>query len=369
MRLFLLSLCMIFLVESPLVAQVDSTSMMKHADYTSQLEVSLYKGFIMMHDEKIGHLIKSHPQGFRISYLRNTYGAKYWEQAYGYPDVGISLSYQDYMNPILGKSLAIVPFLNLYLYRGRISRLSGTLGTGLAYHTNPHNQKDNNSNLALGSSFSAALNVALKYQASITNELSAGMFVHMDHYSNGAIRKPNSGINLVQTGASLSLNLQKQRPQFQKWPKQSLTDKKMFLTLLPSISFKEVGRGGGVIHPSYNLNISINHPLSWFHTINFGVDGFYDIALKKWIEEDNPGDTTDFKSAAITLGHQLMIGKVSFLTQLGYHVYRPYEGLYSDFYQRYGLRIHLHPHIAVSGSLKTYLGKAEHVEWGLLFRL
>ncbi|WPP50185.1 acyloxyacyl hydrolase [Catalinimonas niigatensis] len=361
--------CLIVLLQSSLLAQSTDHESFPASAYTSQIEGSLYKGFIMMHDEKIGHLIKSHPQGFRISYIRNTYGAKYWEQAYGYPDLGISFSYQNYLNPILGKSLAIVPFLNLYLYRGKISSLSGSLGTGLAYHTNPHDQKNNNSNLALGSSFSAALYIALKYQVSITNDLSAGMFVHMDHYSNGAIRKPNSGINLIQTGASFSFNFQKQGHQFQKWPKKTLTNKKFYLTLLPSISFKEVGRGGGVIHPSYNLNVSINHPLSWFHTINFGVDGFYDIALKKWIEEDTPGNTTDFKSAAITLGHQLMIGKISFLTQLGYHVYRPYTGLYSDFYQRYGLRIHLHPHIAVSGSLKTYLGKAEHVEWGLLFRL
>lgn len=322
-----------------------------------------------MHDEKIGHLIKSHPHGFKINYIRNTYGAKYWEQAYGYPDWGLSFSYQDYLNPVLGKSMALIPFLNLYLYRGKFSSLSGTLGAGVAYHTNPHDQQDNNSNLALGSTFSFTLHTALKYQLRITDVLSGGLFLQMDHYSNGAIKKPNSGINLVQTGALLRFDLRKEKYEFQKWPKQSLASKKMYLTLLPSISFKEIGRGGGVIHPSYNLNVSLNQPLSQVSSINFGMDGFYDIALKKWIAEDNPESNADFKSAALTLGHQLMIGKISFLTQFGYFVYRPYQDLYSNFYQRYGLRVHVHPHIAVGASLKTYLGKAEQVEWGLLFRL
>ena len=369
MRLYLLSLCGILLLQSPLVAQLDTPVNPDQAAYTSQIEVAWYKGFIMMHDEKIGHLVKSHPQGFRINYMRKTYGAKYWEQVYGYPDLGISFSYQNYLNPVLGKSLAIVPFLSLYPYRGKISSLSATLGTGLAYHTNPHHQRDNNSNLALGSSFSFALYTSLKYRLKISDHLSGGFFIHMDHYSNGAMRKPNSGINLVQTGLSLGLDLQGNKPQFKQWPKQALLNKDIYLSLLPSISFKEVGRGGGVVFPSYNLNVSLNKPLSLLSTINFGVEGFYDIALKKWIAEDSPESDIDFKAAAVTLGHQLMIGKVSFLTQLGYHVYRPYQGLYTDFYQRYGLRVHFHPHVAVSGSLKTYLGKAEHIEWGLLFSL
>lgn len=368
MRL-LSNLCFVLLCQSLALAQTDAPIGLKRADYTSQIEVSLYKGFIMLHDEKIRHLVKSHPEGFRITYRRNTYGAKYWEQALAYPDWGFSFSYQNYLNPVLGKSVSLIPFLNLYPYRGKISSISGMLGVGFAYHTNPHHQQNNSSNIVLGSAFSFSLYAALKYQVRLTEELSAGLFIHIDHYSNGAIRKPNSGINLVQTGVSVNADLQKQKPQFQKWDKRPVTDTKMYFTFLPSLSFKEVGRGGGVILPSYNLNVSINRPLSSLSILNLGMDGFYDIALKNWIAENNPESGVDFKSVALTVGHQLMIGKVSFLTQLCYHVYRPYKNLYPEFYQRYGLQLHIHPHVALSGSLKTYLGKAEQAEWGILFKL
>ncbi len=352
-----------------LAQEKDNTAPIDSPGYTSQLEISAYKGYIMMHGEGIGHLIKSHPHGFRVSYLRNTYGQRYWEQAFGYPDVGFSFCYQDYLNPVLGQSMAVETFLNLYLYRGKLSSLTGALGTGIAYHTHPHDQKDNNSNVALGSSFSFALYTALKYQLRITDYLSGGIFIHMDHFSNGGIRKPNSGINIVQTDLSLKFDLHAEKPEFKRWSKQSLSDRSLYFTLLPSFSFKEIGRGGGVMHPCYNLNLAVNKPLSVFSTINLGMDGYYDIAMKKWIVEENSENQADFKSAAVTLGHQLMIGKVSFLTQFGYYFYRPYRRISSDLYQRYGLRVHVHPHIAASASMKTFLGKAEQVEWGLLFSL
>ncbi len=338
--------------------------------YDSHLELMLFRGFILMHDQKIGHLIKSHPQGFKLNYVKNTNGKKYWEAHYGYPDLGISVSYQNYRNPQLGHSLSLIPYISFYPLRGEKSSLKWNMGTGLAYHTNPHHQQDNNLNIALGSALSSALYVGFQYQLKITPSLTGGLFFHVDHYSNGGFKKPNSGINLVQGGVSLSHKLQKSTADRQRWEKQLLTDKRLYVSVLPNISFKELGRGGGRAHPSYNFSINLNKPVTRTSIINIGLDGAYDIAMKRWIAEEDLEEDQDFKSAALTLGHELMVDRFSFLTQLGYHVYRPKTTLhFQDFFQRYGLRVYFNPKFAVSGSLKTYFGKAEQIEWGLLFRL
>lgn len=366
MRKLLVGTLVVLLTVSTLYAQTRA----KLPRYNDHLELMLFRGFIMMHDQKIGHLIKSHPQGFKLNYIKNTNGKKYWEAHYGYPDLGVSFSYQDYRNPSLGHSIAMIPYISFFPLRTARSSIKWNMGTGVAYHTQPHHQTDNNLNIALGSALSSALYVGFQYQLKITSSLKGGLFFHVDHYSNGGIKKPNSGINLVQSGFSISYSLKKEELQRQSWEKKPLSDKKVYLSVLPSISFKELGRGGGEAHPSYNLSVSVNKPLSTVSIINFGLDGHYDIAMKRWIAEEDLEEPQDFKSASIHLGHELMVDRFSFLVQLGYHFYRPETTLaFRDFFQRYGLRLYMTPKIALSGSLKTYFGKAEQIEWGLLFRL
>jgi len=337
--------------------------------YNHALEAMVYRGFILKHDTRMGHLIRSNPQGFKVNYTKKTLGRNYWEAHYGYPDLGISFGFQDYRNPELGQSLSIVPFISLYPFRTERSSLSWIMGTGLAYHTRPFHPRDNVTNIALGSPWSAALYVSCQYQIQLTPRLISGFFLHLDHYSNGGFQKPNLGINLIQGGVSVT-HLLNQAPKERKtWERKTPTNRKAFLSFLPSVSFKELGRGGGEVFPSYNLSITLNKPVSRVSVINLSVDGFYDIAMREWIATEEPELDVDFKSAAINLGHELMVDRFSFLLQLGYHFYRPYTGLYQDFFQRYGLRLYLHPKLALSGSLKAYFGKAEQIEWGLLYRL
>ncbi|WP_277477674.1 acyloxyacyl hydrolase [Catalinimonas alkaloidigena] len=317
----------------------------------------------------MGHLVKSHPQGFRASYLIHTNGNKYWQQLYAYPDIGISFSYQDYLNPTLGKSLCLMPFMQLYMHRGRVSNLLADFGIGVAYHTNPYHSKNNDRNVALGSHFSFSLNASLKYQLSISNVFSTGLLVHFEHYSNGGYKKPNSGANLLQGGFFINHKLKPYvKATHRQWEKVPLQEKEIYFTILPSFSLKELGIGSSIF-PSYNLGVHINKPVSHISTLNFGVDAYHDIAIKKRISRKKPEEHIDHKSLAITGGHELMINKISFVTQVGYYIYRPYKDLYREFFQRYSLRIYVNPRLAVSGGLKVYLGKAEHVEWGLMFKL
>jgi len=335
----------------------------------SLLELSFFHGMILMHDEKIRHLVQSHPSAAKLNYLLRTSGLKTWHQLYGFPEFGVALEYQHYRHPSLGKSISLIPNLNLYVYRGRYSSVLGNMGVGIAYHTNPYHRTYNTQNLALGSTLSFALNIALKYQHRLSTDLAAGAFVHLDHYSNGGLKKPNSGLNLVQGGFYLRQEFQRKEIYKPQNERAAFQPQKTYLTVLPSISFKELGRGGGVLHSSYNLSLHLNKQVSHLSVLNFGLDAYWDIARKKWIAQMHDGDEVDYKTIALSGGHELMINKVAFLTQLGYHIYQPYKGLYGELFQKYGLRVYVHPQLAISGSLKSYLGKAEHIEWGLLLKL
>lgn len=331
--------------------------------------MDVFQGFIIEHSDRISHLTNSYPTGFSFHFKRSTYGQKYWEYLYGYPDLGMRLTHHNYHNHMLGESITLVPYISFFPYRGQLSSFTWTMGSGLAYHTRPHHQTDNNLNVALGSHLTFALHCALHYQLMLGDHFAAGAFLQIDHFSNGAHTKPNSGINLMQAGVSLSRKLSRGSRVYREWDKQKLENRQMYVSLLPSVSFKELGNGGGQVLPSYNLHVSLNKPLGHMSTLNIGLEGFYDLAMRDWIARKSSHQNVDFKSAALTIGHELRVARVGLLTQMAYHIYQPYTGLFGSLYQRYGLRIYFHERVAFSGSLKTYLGKAEQVEWGFLFRL
>src|SRR5690625_6245884 len=59
------------------------------------LDVNYYYGSILPHSEKIKHLISAHPDGFFLSFQQKTFGDKEWQRRLNYPDLGITLHYQN----------------------------------------------------------------------------------------------------------------------------------------------------------------------------------------------------------------------------------------------------------------------------------
>ena len=86
--LFCLSFCIVFSQEK----KPTSTS----------FDVNYFSGNIALHNDDILHLIKGHPEGFILSWNKKTFGEEAWQQRYNYPDYGLSLSYQDLKNDVLG---------------------------------------------------------------------------------------------------------------------------------------------------------------------------------------------------------------------------------------------------------------------------
>ena len=80
----------------------------------SSIDVNYFKGNIALHNNSILHLITGHPEGVIVSWNKKTFGLNTWEQRYNYPDYGVSFSYQNLKNEVLGNNFNI-PFVDLNL--------------------------------------------------------------------------------------------------------------------------------------------------------------------------------------------------------------------------------------------------------------
>ncbi|MGC1631619.1 MAG: acyloxyacyl hydrolase, partial [Gelidibacter sp.] len=76
----------------------------------------------------------------------------------------------------------------------------------------------------------------------------------------------------------------------------------------------------------------------------------------------------DYKRVGVFVGHELFINKMSFIAQLGYYAYYPYD-FEGRIYERIGLKRYLGNTFFGALTLKAHGAKAEAVEFGVGVRL
>ncbi len=91
--------------------------------------------------------------GFELFINKNTYGYSFWEHRYRCPDIGLSLTYTDYGNPVLGQSIGGTLYLDMPMMRRPRAMLTVGLGVGLGYHTRPYQPPIENGQYPVGHAY------------------------------------------------------------------------------------------------------------------------------------------------------------------------------------------------------------------------
>ncbi len=344
--------------------------------YTYTIGANAFSGFIMKHDDRIGHLIQAHPVGFELFINQNTYGKKQWQKLYNYPDIGFSVAYFDFRVKELGKMIATTAYLDFYLKRGRKSEVLLKIGTGLGFSTNPYDRETNNKNNVIGSAVSFTMQGRLGYNFKLNDRLKLTSALTLSHFSNGAFKLPNKGINIVSGNLGFSYLLTKNPvPDFRKRSinddNSAKSEKKLHYTFSVFSGVREIIPIGGKKYPFINTVFYADKKLNQKSALLLGADFFHSWAVKQEIKtarELPEGDTPDFKRVGLTIGHELFVSKISLLTQLGVYVYKPFKSG-QPIYQRYGLKYYFNKRLFSGLFLKAHYGVAENVEWGLGIRI
>ena len=85
-------------------------------------------------------------------------------------------------------------------------------------------------------------------------------------------------------------------------------------------------------------------------------------------QENNIAHDLDYKRIGVYIGHELLFGRFSVQTQLGYYVYSPFD-FEGRVYNRIGVKYYLSSKWFVSATLKSHTAKAEALEFSLGIRL
>lgn len=327
--------------------------------------------FIIPHTPSIRHLAVSHPTGVEINVQRQTNGQEPWHAWYRYPKIGLALTYYDYHNPRLGRSYAAGFYLNKSFWHSRRTELNFRIGTGVGYFPVPFDPETNKKNNIVSSRFNATIQTRLEYDVALTEHLGLLLGLGLNHYSNGATTKPNFGINLPTV--LVGLNYHQQRPfrPLDQPPAPAPADLgRTFFNISTSVGGKQWSQSDSRRYLVNSLTLAAGRRVNRKSNLVVGLEGFYDRSLNAQ-QRDSARTTaplTDVKKAGAYVGHELLFGRLAFVSHLGFYVYNPYKSN-KFYYERLGLKYHFTPRAFGGIDLKVHRGAADVIEWRLGMKL
>ncbi len=341
---------------------------------SSTIDVNYFSGNIALHNNSILHLIKGHPEGTIISWNKKTYGNQDWEQRYNYPDYGVSFSYQNLKNDILGNNYSLYGHYNFYFFK---RNLMLRIGQGLAFTTNPYDKINNHKNIAFGSKLMSSTYVMLNYKKErIIDRFGLQAGLSLLHYSNANIKAPNTSVNSITLNVGVTYNLDEDDPEFLNT---IIEEEKFTQPVKYNFVFRSGINESDIIDsgrfPFYIFSAYVDKRISHKSALQLGTEVFFSNFLKEFIAfesvafpQRNIDKDTDYKRVGMFVGHELFINKMSLVTQVGYYVYFPFD-FEGRTYFRIGLKRYFDDKWFAALTLKAHGAAAEAVEFGIGIRL
>ena len=330
-----------------------------------------YYGALFRYRANLPPLSFTHPVALEVYANRHTLGKRQWERQYKHPQLGLAFSYYNYGVPDeLGEAFALTAYMDNTLLRFKNSSLRFNLGTGLVYSTRYYHTETNEMNKAIGSPIAFVLRGTVRYEFPLSEQLFMNMNLAFRHFSNGGFNKPNNGMNFPMVGVGLRFQPWEVNPIKSPDTAATAIDKRIHLNLRLSRGVKEVLRDD-TKHPFYSASLYASKRLTQTNSLLIGMDVMFDTSIREEYINKNlpvPEGQLDSRLVGITLGHELHIGKLSFVFQMGRYLHQPH-GLFPNYYQRWGLKYPLMKHVSASAMLMAHSKTANVVEWGLGFHL
>lgn len=337
------------------------------------LEADYFYGTILEHNPDIAHLITAHPQGLMLAYNRKTYGYEPWERKFNYPDVGYTMIYQDMKNFYLGELYSAYAHFNFYYWK---RRLQFRIGQGVAIATKPYDRVENFINNAYGTRVLSSTMLKFGYkQNNVFRNIGFHAGVTIIHYSNANLRAPNNSTNTWAFTAGLNyFPNAKDFPEYNTTPDTMSYREPIHLNTVVRAGVNQSDINNSGRYGFVNFSVFADKRINYKSSFTAGTDIFFANFLKELIryeaialpDSETTGDE-DWKRVGLFIGHELHFNALSFVSQLGYYVYYPFD-FEGRFYNRLGLKRRFGDHLSGAMTVKSHGAKAEGVEFSVGYR-
>jgi hypothetical protein len=286
----------------------------------------------------------------------------------------------------LGHPSALYMFIDLPLKRYKKWSLDYEMGFGFAANWNRHDLLEGGYFYPIGSFSTVFIDGGINATFPLGKHFYLSGALTYTHFSNGAVRLPNLGVNMV--GARIELQYTfNERPEFiEKTIPKYLKEWEWIALIAPSmrqVAFEYFEADGDKVAAAFDygvisLSTTFNRQIS--HKIKFGIgtDISYNTAyaadtlMVNGVPQKAPFDAADKILIGLYPSFELVLGRLSMIAQPGIYVYqKDVEGYESpSTYQRIGVKYHFWNHLVVGINIRAInFSVADFIEWNIGYRL
>ena len=358
-----------------------------------KLKINYHNGRVLQTNDFVRGINKelspiNHYQAFALQIGEQTTGKNFWEQLYGYPVWGAGLYIADFFNPEeMGYPIAVYGFFEAPFKRWQHFSFNYNLKLGLTFNWRKFDPFINNFNIAIGAGETVYIYSGINISYQINERINFAVGGGFTHFSNGALKKPNFGINTLSPSATISYNLNKNLPEFKKplgkkISQQDAINVSFYAGLKNVLLDNNVTtdiklKYQGVYFPEYGISGIYNKTISYMSKIGFGATFSYDgstnaqVAIENGEIEALDQPFSEKIQMSIYPSYELNYNKVSLIIQPGFYIFRKkIKNQTPVFYQRIGLKYHFYKNIFFAVNLRAYkFYISDYIEWSIGYKI
>lgn len=332
------------------------------------IELSPKIGFLIPHRATMGHLLQGHSKGFELSAVIQTDGRKQWHHDFLFPKAGVSFYFSDWGNKeVLGTGFGLHGFITLPFIKKHGWSFSSRLGAGVGYATKVFNQVTNPKNNALSTKLNSLVFIGAEIEKQF-NKSSIALGTDMTHFSNGAVKVPNLGINIAYISIAYTYYFnnveQKSGATEVRFESDNLSKWKFYSEFIAST--KQIYPTGGRNYGIIGISNFVQYQFTPKCVIEGGLDAVYNQSI---IEEENTSDLSpgDNFQLGVYGAYVLPIHKLQLLLGMGGYLVNPINPN-GSVYHRFGARFKIARRLYANVTIKAHWAKADYFEYGIIYR-
>lgn len=364
----------VFLFHLVLSAQTDSSNGAGNGYY---LGVRTGYGFLWAHRPTMSHLVNKHIPAVEVSIWKTTNLTKCWHQPYKNPQCGASITVIPLGDERLGTAIGLYPYVMFPLRdTDRKLTVNVQLGWGAGVITKRFDALENHQNNAIGSYLNTVILIrgTLKYECSDKFLFETG--IGMTHFSNGAARMPNLGLNIPMIEAGVHFRIADanevcdDRIRAKVMHTDSLiNDRQWHLTGIITAGANDIEVPGGNRFGHINCQFTYMRNTARKHRFGGGVDVMYSQGVHHMmVYGDNPTTALQAVQVGVKGGYELVVGRLYLPIEIGVYAISKYKTA-GMIYNRIAARYLVTDHLVLNLSLKTHIARAEYWEMGIGWRI
>ena len=337
------------------------------------LSIEPRAGFVAPHHDYIAYFLRHNVAAFRLNVGLQTDGTKDWHIRFRYPVIGLG-----YYRSNLGNSQHFGNLHGLYTYfdnhfltpQHRLN-VGHRISFGLSYATKHYHAQRNPQHFVL----STAINVffqydlLLRYQA--TQNLSFALMTGITHASNGNLREPNKGFNIITAGLEARYSLKPLTTLLSNTPPTKSDTTRLALLVGIMGGAKTIAVGNNHLYASIGISTELQYRIGHASIVGIEVDAYRDNSTRLcYIDRHRTEDgfrNGMYYRMAIYPTYIIHAGRLGISLQPGIYINR--TTLDGRFTYKLGLRWQMLRDVYASIAIKThYFGNADFIELGLRYR-